>query len=200
MPRNRALGAKYRAYRPNSSGSRSMSEEASLGSGDASGKRKPFAQRALRNESWRFQHKTIQSFISLRLDAPPRPQACSMPPEFQISILLHHVYTHAAGIQSFRASYLPASTSTRLQRASILPYLHTSMPLRLHACSASPELPNSIPPRLHACNVPPELLNSIPPRLHACSAPPELPSSISPRPHARDTPSELPNSRAPYLF
>src|SRR5205814_2243324 len=132
----------------------------------------------LRNESWRLQQRTLQSFISLRLHAPPRPQARSMPPEFQISILPHHVYTLAAGNQRFRASYLPASTSTSQQRVSIPPYLypsHSTLPCLVATLTArlqssgAPYLYASSSTHLQPASRALELHTSLSPRLHACS-------------------------------
>ena len=66
----------------------------------------------------------------LHSSPPPRPRACSMPPELPISIPLHiHIPTPAAHSQSPRAPYLP--------------------PIRPYACTTPPEFQISIPLRFH---------------------------------------------------
>src|SRR6266480_3107302 len=100
---------------------------------------------------------------------PPHYYTCSVPSDLRSSVpQCVHIYTPAARLQTFEASYLNASTSTRLRRASEppAPYFNTSTSRRWQPASGSPDLQSSIPQHLHVYTAAARLEQSIHSYLH----------------------------------
>src|SRR6266480_557423 len=97
----------------------------------------------------------------------PVPQHAPRAPDLHTSFEV----TLAAGLPSFRASYLYVATSARLQRVSIPPYLLISIPTACLQTSRALEANTSTSLRLQRASRAPGLLRQIPPHLRACIAP-----------------------------
>ena len=115
---------------------------------DGGANRKRFAPKSLAERKPEIPTTTNNTCTSLRL------HACSVPPELQISILVHQAAAHLQRSEplcllhvlhvqyaSSKAPDLHTSMSLRLQRTSRAPEFHTSMrPTRLYTASRAPYL------------------------------------------------------------